>query len=301
MSKNRNQIRWNTIVGNIILWTLYVILFIYAVTLILALLWGLSCSFKDIGDYILHPFGFPDPFVAKNYYYALEGLYVPMMLDGSSVLIYIEELTFNSLVYSLIGALLQTMSVCFVAYAVAKIPNKFGSFLYWLAIILMVVPMGSSDLASTLRLYRTLNIYDNFIGIFVTKIGFLGFNFILFHTAFSSISNDYIHAAEIDGAGRYTILFRIMLPMVFNIISIVYLLSFVGLWNDWTTSYLFLPSRPTLSYALYLLQFRSGTMYSIEPVRLAACMIVCIPCFILFFLFRKQMMNSSLAIGGLKG
>ncbi len=301
MRKQKNQIRRNTIIGNIILWAIYVILVLYAITLVLCLLWGLNSSLKDIGDYILHPFGLPQRFVFENYSYALEGLFVPTVIDGAPVQILLPELIFNSLVYSLGSALIQTMSVCFVAYAVAKVPNRFGRVLYWLAIVLMVVPVGSSDLASTFQLYRTLGLYDNLVGIFVTKIGFLGFNFILFHSAFAGISDDYANAAYIDGASKATVLFRIMLPMVFNIIAIVYLLAFVGLWNDWTTAYLYLPSMPTISYALYLMQFRSGTAFSIEPVRLAASMLVSIPCFVLFFLFRKQMMNSSLAIGGLKG
>ena len=78
------------------------------------------------------------------------------------------------------------------------------------------------------------------------------------------------------------------------------LLSFIGYWNDYYIPMIYLPSKPTIAYALYCFQTTSVTSVSNVPAKMAGSLIVFIPVFILFLIFKKKLIGN-LTVGGLKG
>jgi ABC-type glycerol-3-phosphate transport system permease component len=91
-----------------------------------------------------------------------------------------------------------------------------------------------------------------------------------------------------------------MLPLAAVTISAVSILAFIEFWNDWRVNVVYLPSYPLISYALYQFQNNPVNEISTVPRKLAGCMMVTAPIFVLFVIFRKKLMGN-LSIGGLKG
>ena len=185
------------------------------------------------------------------------------------------------------------------AYVVARYSHlKWTRAIHVLVIVLLTVAFPG-NIAVTIAFYKMMHLYNNlFMCILVSALSFGGPHFLYLYAAYSSLSREYAESAQIDGANQFTIMFRIMMPMVKNIFIAVFILEFIGHWNDYNPSLLYLPNYPMLTYALY--RFQHSIPQPDIPVRLAASTIVMIPTLILFVVFRNQIM-SNLSIGGLKG
>ena len=89
-----------------------------------------------------------------------------------------------------------------------------------------------------------------------------------------------------------------MLPSVKPILASLFVVTFMGAWNDYMTAYLYMPHYAPLSLAVYLLQ--SDATRIAYPVYLAVIVISIIPILALFISFQKLIMENT-SIGGLKG
>ena len=83
-----------------------------------------------------------------------------------------------------------------------------------------------------------------------------------------------------------------------------WLLGFIGIWNDYMTPYLYLPSHQTLSVGIYYIssQVTNGfSQFSGDYPKLFAAMLISIvPVVALFAAFQKKIMSVSMG-GGIKG
>ena len=278
----------------------YVLIILYIITLIVPCVWMIVSTFKDRIEFKVNRFGLPQYFTWENYQDVFQYLNVPVNLSGGGVnVVDMPRLMVNGLLYSVfvqIGSLsMQTL----VVYGCAKYKSKVGSVLHTFAIITMILPLVGT-MAGRLTLYKTLGFYDNFFGIIIAFSGWGGSNFLLLYASFKGISDDYRDAAFIDGAGHLRVMFTIMLPMVKTTYLALFILGFIGNWNDYTTPMVYLPSFPTIAYGLFRFTHLSDSKTSAIPMQITGCVVVMIPLIILFMIFRNKIMGN-LAIGGLKG
>ena len=134
------------------------------------------------------------------------------------------------------------------------------------------------------------------------KSYFLGMYFLIFFETLKAFPKDYTEAAEIDGAGNFSIMFRIMFPLCINTFFTISLLLFIQFWNDYTTPMLFMPNVPTLSYGLWsFVSGGEGVVDEIanEPMRLAACLMLLAPILLLFAIFHNKLL-ANVSVGGIK-
>lgn len=64
---------------------------------------------------------------------------------------------------------------------------------------------------------------------------------ILTMNAFRGVNASTIEAAEIDGAGHFTIMFKVMLPQAMSMMFVVILFTVVAIWNGWFESQVYTP------------------------------------------------------------
>lgn len=72
------------------------------------------------------------------------------------------------------------------------------------------------------------------------------FNIILMRTAMQGISDELEDAARVDGAGDFTIMFQIILPLCKATFAVIMLFTIVGKWNEFMPALLYLPTRTDL-------------------------------------------------------
>lgn len=273
-----------------------VFLVIYASAILYPYLLALNSAFRDWGSFTDNIFGvskwtldnFKQVFVQFNY---------PVtMPDGTPGAFYFDGLLFNSALYSLGCAAAATICPCIVGYCTAKFPYKFSGFIISMIYILMGLPIVGTTV-SEIQMSQTIGIYNTIPGMWFLKFGFVGLYTLLFHSMYKSLPNEYVEAAYMDGAGNMQIFTRIMVPMGMPTMSVVFILSFVNFWSDYTTPMYFLPSYPTLSLSLLNFAELSSTT---ETMQMAACVLLCIPSLVLFASFTEKF-TENLQVGGIKG
>ena len=276
------------------------ILIVYMISLILPMFWGLYTSFKGVVDFQIDSIFPMFPLNFEPYIKAFEN-FVMKVNDGEGGTreVAFEGMMFYSVVYSLGCALIQTSVICVTAYTTSRFNFKFDKVVYNTVIITMILPIVGS-LPSELRVAKLFGLYNKLYGMFVMKAHFLGMYYLVFHAMFRGIPKDYDEAAYIDGANNFVVFFKIILPLASGTFLTIALINFIGYWNDYTTPLVYMPDYPTIAFGLYdFVQSPVGERVH-KPVKLAACMLVFIPNFAIFLIFRNKLIGN-ISMGGLKG
>lgn len=304
MEKNNNVFKDNIKRRKVSAFTVIIcaLLILYCLSLIIPAGWGLMTSLKDKWAFRADKFGFPKELKFSNYVTVIRKFYVEIETTGeyTSRKVFVLEMLYNSLVYSVGLSLVGTFITAIMAYATARFKYRSSKMIYTLVIVTMILPIVGS-LPSELAVARSLGLFDSVIGMLVMKSYFFGLYFLVLYSTFEGIPRDYSEAAQIDGANNLTVMFRIMFPFIRNVFFTIFILKFIGYWNDYQTPLLFMPSRPTLAYGLYHFanEFHDNEIKG-EPMQLAACFLMAVPIFILFLALQKRLMGN-LSMGGLKG
>ena len=273
------------------------------VLLLVPFIWVVMQSLNTYYKYLLDPFSFPDIAGAgfKNYAQALKNMNIEVYEEGRGLIRYnIVSMTMFSFVIAFFSPLISTTVTMLLSYIVCKYNHwKICKIIYAVNLFTMILPIYGS-LPSVLMIHKALGTYNNLVPFLLVGSTGLGMNLILFYGAFKGLPNEYKEAATLDGAGHYTVMFKIYLPMIFPLFAAVFLLAFMGSWNDYMLNVTWLPSYPNLAYGVFMYQERATLMGASVPELLAGLVALAIPSIILWTASQK-LISSKMAIGGLKG
>lgn len=270
---------------------MFTIFTVYAVSLLVPFLWMLISSFKSVGEFNAgNIFGFPKEWSGMNF---VEVLTSDSLSDSGQTVL---SMLGMSVVTTVLGTLISVGLSTIAAYVVAKYNFPGKKLILGAAIFTMVVPIVGT-LPAQVQMLDKFHINGSLIGVLFLYSGCFGFNFIMLHSSFETISWSYAEAAQIDGANRFQIMFRVMLPLAKGPIIAVCILQAIVLWNDYSTPFLFMGDTKTLAVGLQEIQANNADQY---PLVFSAVMVAVIPVAILFACFQKTIIKNTVA-GGLKG
>ena len=272
-------------------WIVFGIFVLYALSLLTPFFWMFISSFKSKGEYNLgNVFGFPTEWEFNNLIEVLK-----FEIQGQAV----WSMLLMSIATTVLGTVINVGLSAISAYCVSKYNFPGKKLIYAAAIFTMIVPIIGT-LPAQIKMMETFHMMDSLIGVLFLYSGCFGFNFIMLYGAFETISWSYAEAAQIDGANRFQIMFRIMLPIAKGPIIAVCILQAIIYWNDYSTPFLFMNSYKTLAVGLQSLQNEMINREQDYPMVFSAVMVAVIPIVILFACFQKTIIKNTVA-GGLKG
>ena len=275
---------------SVFMWIMFALFLFYALSVILPFLWMIMNSLKSNGEFFENWNSFPSRLKFENYADAFEKInYNDTNLIG---------MFFNSVILTVENTLAAVIFPLMTAYVIAKYPYKFCKFLYRLALVVQVLPTIGS-LPVEYKLVYDLGINDNFFLIWILSSGSFSFNFLILYAGFRSVSWTYAESAMIDGAGHYTVFFKIMLPQAKPFITAIAITTFISQWNNYNTPFLYLDRYPTMALGLY--DFQQKQLYGTQMAPLFAGIILSVlPVAVLFTAMQKTIMENTVA-GGIKG
>ena len=272
-------------------WVVFAIFVAYSLSLLIPFVWMFVSSFKSRGEYNHgNIFGFPKEWEFNNLIEVLK-----FEINGQAV----WSMLLMSIVTTVLGTAINVGLSAISAYCVSKYKFPGRKLIYGAAIFTMIVPIVGT-LPAQVKMMETFGMMDSLIGVLFLYSGCFGFNFIMLYGAFETISWSYAEAAQMDGANRFQILFRIMLPIARGPIIAVCILQAIVYWNDYSTPFLFMNSVKTLAVGLQSLQNEMINREQDYPMVFSAVMVAVIPVVILFACFQKTIIKNTVA-GGLKG
>ncbi|TYB55955.1 carbohydrate ABC transporter permease [Nonomuraea sp. PA05] len=126
------------------------------------------------------------------------------------------------------------------------------------------------------------------------------FTIYLLAAYFRSIPADYEEAAALDGASRFQVMTRVMLPMARPALTTVILFNFLAYWNDFIIALTLLPGEgKTLQVGL--LNLMTAQKAAADYGRLYAGMVIVIVPVLIFYAFIQRRLIEGMASGGVKG
>ncbi|MFR6055230.1 MAG: carbohydrate ABC transporter permease [Eubacteriales bacterium] len=274
------------------------VLGVYVLSLFWMLGWGLITSLKDDIYFLRHVIGLPDKWMWSNYIRAFNSFLVNVTTSSGIRTVYLEEMFLNSVLYALGCAIASTTCACVMAYLSARFAYKFSKVTYTVVVVAMIVPIVGS-LPSEIQMVTSLGLFGTFWGVWLLKANFLGMYFLVFYAVFKGVPKDFSEAAKIDGAGNFTLMVRIMFPLVASTYFTVLLLNFITFWNDYQIPLIYIRTRPTVAYGLFLFNLAGGGSVNTTPMKLAGSFLVMLPILIVFLVFQKRLMGN-IHMGGLK-
>lgn len=143
----------------------------------------------------------------------------------------------NSILYTVLGTIYSVAMIYMVAYplSVAELPGK-----KVLSIFFLITMYFGGGLIPTYLIVKDTGLMGTVWAMFVPG-GVAVSNMIIARNFFeNSIPGSLKEAAEIDGASKLTIFFKIIIPLSRPIMAVMVVFSMVAYWNDWFTALIYM-------------------------------------------------------------
>ncbi len=181
---------------------------------------------------------------------------------------------------SLVGTILIGSAA---AYSLDRFVFRGRTVVLVLFMVATLVPSVTSQVA-TFQLINRMGLYDSKLALILMFTGTDIIAIYLFIQFMQSIPVSLDEAATLDGANRWTIYWRIILPLLKPAIATVMIIKGIGIYNEFYTPFLYLPSEGMVSTTLF--NFKSTTNTQWEVIA-AGTLLVILPSLIVFLLAQK--------------
>ena len=184
------------------------------------------------------------------------------------------------LVVSLVGTIfIGTMA----AYALDRFNFRGKRLVLALFLIATLIP-GVTTQVATFQLINAFGLYDSMAALIILFMGTDIIAIYLFIQFMQSIPVSLDEAAMIDGANRWTIYWRIILPLLRPAIATVVIIKGIAIYNEFYLPFLYLPSQGFISTSLFRFKGPYGAQWEVIA---AGTILVIIPTFIAFLLLQR--------------
>ncbi|SDE02140.1 carbohydrate ABC transporter permease [Glycomyces harbinensis] len=210
----------------------------------------------------------------------------------------LHEYLLNTLLYAGPGSLGALTAAFLAAYPLARytfLGRNALVALFSLALALPLVGLATP----VFFVVRELGMFDSRLGmvIFYSALQF-PFTFVVLRAFLVSTPPELEEAAMIDGAGYFTTLFRVVLPLARPALATVAVVAFVNIWNEFFFANLLLISQENQNVQLALAGFKSQFGFNVTAAVTGATIVMLVP--IVIFLILQRQVISGLTAGAVK-
>jgi multiple sugar transport system permease protein len=231
----------------------------------------------------------PESLNFATYWYVLQETLVGRMLWNSA------QMTF----FSVLGAIV-------IAAPAAYAFSRFQFRMHKPLLLLLLVYQMISTLVVAIPLYRyfeSLNLLDSHLGVILVYITVeIPFTVWLLKGFFDSIPQSIDEAATLDGANRFQILTRILLPLAKPGLAAAVIFNAIAAWSQFIVPYLLLSKPEILPISIGILNFAPGQSEGevTIPYLAAASILALLPA-VLVLVVLQRFIVQALTGGAVKG
>lgn len=250
------------------------------------LLWTVSTSLKTPGEVFADNF-FPQVWKWRNYSDAINAIPFFTFLKNTLII----------LVPVLIGTVFSS-ALC--AYGFARFKFRGKKWLFLVLLATMMLP-GQVTMIPMFIMFKEAGWVDTFLPLIIPSLfGGGAFNIFLIRQFMRGIPRDLDEAAFMDGANRWQIFLKVILPLSKPPMVAVAIFTFMGVWNDFQGPLIYLNTTENYTLALGLSMFKG--MYNIEwNMLMAATILIMLPVLIVFFVAQKHFIEGISISSAMKG
>ncbi|MFC0189405.1 carbohydrate ABC transporter permease [Fictibacillus aquaticus] len=264
-------------------WIAGIILALGGLLVSIPFIWMILSSFKPESEILqFPPTLWPEEFTLEHFTYLFENMNFGVYLKNTIIVV----------LCSFGGLFLNAMA----GYAFAKYKFKGKDKLFYLVLATMMIP-GQVTMIPVYLILNQMGLTNTMAGIVLP--GLVGaFSIFLFRQFMSTIPDELLEAARLDGASEFRVFMQVILPISRPILAVQGILTFIAGWNSflWPLIIANDESLYTLSVGLSLLKGQYGGNFALQ---MAGSTFMVVPIIIIFMLFQKHIIEGY-TISGMK-
>ncbi|MCH8276273.1 MAG: carbohydrate ABC transporter permease [Bacteroidetes bacterium] len=203
---------------------------------------------------------------------------------------------FNTIVVTLLSVTGQLFTCSMAAYAFARLRFRGRDAVFGAFLATMMVP----SIVTLIPAFLIVNAFGwmNTYWALVTPILTSVWGIFLLRQFFQTLPRDYEDAARIDGAGEWTIYWRVVLPQARPALATLAIFAFMNSWKDFLWPLIVTTRNDMRTVEVGIAMFSSlyGTNW---PYQMAAAIVVLLPILAVFLLTQRYFIEG-ISISGLK-
>ena len=250
-----------------------------AAVMLAPLIWTVLLSLKNNADLVGHSeAALHGPYTLQNY-----------------AAIFGNSLTTRWLLNSAIVALGQTAGVLVLAslagYGFSRLDFPMKRTLFVLVLLGLAIPSQAVILPQH-QLFAWLHLHNSYPGLILPGL-VAPFGVFFMTTYMQGIPREFDEAAMLDGASRWTIFWKVILPLTMPAQSTLAVFTFLGAWNDywWPLISATRSDMYTLTVGLAAAQMNYAQTSGLGYL-MAQAVFASIPIFIVYIIFQKQIVRA---------
>ncbi len=277
------QLRLSRFVGDV---ALYALLIGISIFMLLPFIWMLSTSLKPPDEIFTYP---------------------PILISaGSSLNAYrylaenydIVRIIINTFFIAAVSTALQLFFCALGGFGFAKYKFPGRSALFGFLLGTMIIPF-TVIMVPLFVIMRDLGWIDSFQAIIIPTAA-NAFGIFFMRQYISSLSDELLDAARIDGAGEFSIFVRIVLPVIAPGLVSLGLIIFMASWNSFLWPLVILKSSGNFTLPLLISSMAGPAGQTAYDVQMATSVLSIIPLLTIFLIFQRRFVEGIQA-GALRG
>ncbi len=207
----------------------------------------------------------------------------------------------NDVITACSATVLVLITGSLAGYAFARIPFRFKEVIFYGIMLALLVPPEVTFIPLFLG-FSEIGLANTYAGLFLPLVP-SAFALFLFRDFFEQLPKDLEDAARVDGAGRFGVYWRIVLPLSTPVLVAVAILTFMTSWNNFMWPLIIASSDDTKTLPVGMNQFAPSfsTVAAVGyGLGMAGTSIIATPALLVFFLLSRQFMRG-VSFTGLKG
>ncbi|KZE68937.1 sugar ABC transporter permease [Fictibacillus phosphorivorans] len=264
-------------------WIAGIVLTLGGLLVAIPFIWMILSAFKPESEVLqLTPTLWPETFTMDNFIYLFENMNFAVYLRNTIIIV----------LCSFVGLFFNAMA----GYAFAKYKFKGREKLFYLVLATMMIP-GQVTMIPVYLILNQMGLTNTMAGIVLP--GLVGaFSIFLFRQFMSTIPDELLEAARLDGASEFRVFMQLVLPISKPIMAVQGILTFIAGWNSflWPLIIANDESLYTLSVGLSLLKGQYGGNFALQ---MAGSTFMVVPIVIIFIIFQKHIIEGY-TISGMK-
>jgi ABC-type glycerol-3-phosphate transport system permease component len=275
------RIKWGTVLR-------HVVLVIFALIIILPIVWVLLLSVKSLPDAYQNEV-WPKTFDFNHYRYSLEK--IPTL----------NQNYLNSIIVTLGTVIITTICAVLAGYAIVFLEVPGIPLVFALLVASMFFPTRVTAVIAIFETQKDLGLLNVPAGLIFPYVTLsLALSIFVMRGMFQTVPHEIYDAARIDGAGRVRMLLGILLPMVKNGIVVVIIVNFVTAWGEYLLAKTLNTNQSAQTLPVVLATATGGMGQWVWP-RLAAVYVIAITPGLIAFGIAQRWYMKGLQEGALKG
>ena len=246
--------------------------------------WTLASSVTPTADFSIRPLRFVPQSFTFDHYARLLGINAER-IGGVQVWAQFRSALLNSVVAALAATALCVLISALGGYAFARLPFPGRRYIFVAVVATLAIP-GYAVLIPLYRLMIGLHLIDTYLGVTLIYVSaFLPLSLWLLRSVFETLPVSIEEAAQLDGAGRLYILFRIVMPLAAPGLTAAAILTFLGAWGQYMVPLIFSPTQ-TKPLTVLIPEFATKNFIDYGLITAAGSIAIIIPALVVIFLNR---------------